>query len=172
MHSSISARYPPSPRPIFALPQMRTNLRTPNGLGHLIRIIPILGLHLLDQLHVSLLRLLLRDALIHDLLPRALLRFALVGNQSSARLFIPLYEFRDPEGNQEREGRKIRARDPTHTFRSNVPGFSALLISSPVATLYSPIRHDSQQPAHGTVTLVLQCTRGKGRKEKHRMKIK
>jgi hypothetical protein len=44
---------------------------------------------------------------------------------------------------REREGRKIRkgpgSRD-SHTFRSNVPGFSALLISSPVATLYSPIR--------------------------------
>jgi hypothetical protein len=62
-----------------------SDLRT-NSLGNLISIISVLGLHALDQLDVSLLRLVACDALIDDILPCALLCFALVITNTSAKI--------------------------------------------------------------------------------------
>jgi len=60
---------------------LTATLRRTHSLRRLVGIIPILLLHLLHQLHISLLSHLLRDALIHDLLPRGLLRLALLHRQ-------------------------------------------------------------------------------------------
>lgn len=58
------------------------NLLLTNSLGLLVLIIAILGLHLLNLGHVLLLSLLGRDALVDELLPRAVLGFALFGGDN------------------------------------------------------------------------------------------
>ena len=62
-----------------------SGLRT-NSLGNLVGVISVLSLHALDQLDVSLLRLVACDAFVDDTLPCALLCFALVVANTSAKI--------------------------------------------------------------------------------------
>jgi hypothetical protein len=104
-------------------------LRTPtNSLRLLSSIISVLHLHLLHQLNVLFLRLIGGNALVNNLLPRSLLRLALFPQSTSVHILLQVFTQSSKSGSQ-----------CNHTLRSKVPGCSAFVISSPVATLNKPI---------------------------------
>jgi hypothetical protein len=103
-----------------------------HGLGLFVGIVAVLLLHLLDLGNVLLLSLLRGDAVINGLLPRVVLGLALVCVSKG-------------EGQRKRPacGMALRTLEPEPGFerfelalRSNMPGWGALLMSSPVPILY------------------------------------
>lgn len=104
-----------------------------HGLGLLVGIVAVLLLHLFDLGNVLLLSLLRGDAVINGLLPRVVLGLALVCVSKGERGQRKLSE----------RGMALRALEPEsgferfeHALRSNMPGWGALLMSSPVPILY------------------------------------
>ena len=109
-------------------PLLRPLGTTTNSLRLLSSIVSVLLLHLLHQLNVSFLRLIGGNALVNNLLPRSLLRLALFPQSTSVHILLQVFTHGSKSGSQ-----------CHHTLRSKVPGCSAFVISSPVATLNNPM---------------------------------
>lgn len=105
------------------------NLSTTNSLWYLVRIIPMFLLQLLDQCDVLCLRFIYGETFVDILLPGAFLGFS---------LFAVCLSACDPRRMSGEKGRCCCGKRES-TFRSKVPGAGAAAMSSPSATLKSPI---------------------------------